>query len=77
MSGTGRLETKASLAPIIVALLVLVSVALLGLAVAWWPDDRPAASARAFRDQAAPPAPGSFDSDCLATSRNVPRPKWT
>lgn len=73
MSGTRRLET---LAPIIVALLVLVSVGLLGLAVAWWPDDRAAAAAPGFV-QAAPPDPSSFDGDCLASSRSVPRPKWT
>jgi hypothetical protein len=57
MSGTRSLESKAGLAPIIVALLVLVSVGLLGLAVAWWPDDGAAAPARALRAQAAPPDP--------------------
>jgi hypothetical protein len=44
MTGTSKLETSGSLAPIIVALLVLVSVSLLGLAVAWWPEERTAAA---------------------------------
>jgi hypothetical protein len=71
-----RLELKTTLAPIIVAMLVLVSVGMLGLAVVWWVNDPTAEAVRAFRDQATPADPSSCADDCFTPSRDVPKPKW-
>lgn len=54
---------KASLAPVIVALVLLLSISLLGLVVALWPEERAAAAPVGSHDQAAPPRPGSFEGD--------------
>jgi hypothetical protein len=67
---------KASQAPVIVALLVLMSLSLFGLAVAWWPEERAGAEVRELRNQAVPPSPASFGGDCFALPPDRPQPKW-
>lgn len=69
-------STKASLAPVIVALLALVSLGLFGFAVASWPEEEAGAEVRELRNQAAPPSPASFGGDCLTLPPDAPQPKW-
>lgn len=67
-------ETAASLAPILVAIAILASLGLLGLAVAWWPAEQ-AAAAQELRDEAAAPGHSSFGGDS-EQPRVGPQPKW-
>jgi hypothetical protein len=71
----GHPEAKASLAPILVAMAILASIGLLGLAVAWWPGEQPA-EAQELRNGAAPGNPSSFGGDGAALPRGGPQPKW-
>ena len=68
---------KASLAPIVVALLMLVSLGLLGLIVGLWPKEVPAATPQYLRDQTASSSPGSLQGDCFTgPPRNGLQAKW-
>jgi hypothetical protein len=51
---------KASLAPILVAILSLISLSLLGFVVALWPEEGPRPKTRPVNEAAAP-APQSFN----------------
>ena len=69
-------RNKARLAPIIVALLVLVSISLLGFIVASWPAEPPAAAPQ-VRGEAPPPDRHEVARDSLAPpTRSPPRAKW-
>jgi hypothetical protein len=68
---------RASLAPIVVALLSVVSVSLLGFVVAWWPEE-PAAAAPQRVDEAATAERQSFDGGSRFAPAPVKQPvmKW-
>jgi hypothetical protein len=70
---------RASLAPIVVALLSIVSVSLLGFVVALWPEEPRSAPARPQAVNAAPrPLPQSYEGGSLFIPEPRKHPgKWT
>jgi hypothetical protein len=69
-------EKTASLAPIVVALMLLASVSLLGYVVAFWPGEPTGAPAQP-RDEPAPSALRSFEGSSFAPApERRPRSQW-
>lgn len=67
---------KASLAPIVVAIVSIMSLSLLGFVVALWPEETRRAKARPVNEAAAP-APQSFNGGSkFAPPREPGRMKW-
>ena len=63
---------KASLAPIVVAILSIMSLSLLGIVVALWPDETPRPKTQPVNEAAAP-APQSFNGGSPFMPPRAPR----